>query len=283
MQIERHVEPLRRRPERPVLRQVVIDRRVGVADLREAVHQRAAETQLFHAALKLARRDLGILHRQRGKALKAIGPLGDLLGEIIVGPAGHVVSVRRIGNRLYRRRVKRQQHRLDAVLIHQLKPPLMQIEHAAFHFLPDAIGKITSGIGKGFGNSEMFFERDLALHDSPPRPPTIGSGALILTRSFAGFLAGKTTRRVPGMVLATSLPGPSPCPDSGQERRIRALMNTHQNYTLASRPQTNRVLRGWAVLSRGTFSGAIFLTDVALIVAIATLTGIAYHLVAYGE
>ena len=60
-------------------------------------------------------------------------------------------------------------------------------------------------------------------------------------------------------------------------------MNTHQNYTLASRPQTNRVLRGWAVLSRGTFSGAIFLTDVALIVAIATLTGIAYHLVAYGE
>jgi Undecaprenyl-phosphate glucose phosphotransferase len=60
-------------------------------------------------------------------------------------------------------------------------------------------------------------------------------------------------------------------------------MNTHQNYTLASRPQTNRALRGWAVLSRGTFSGAIFLTDVALIVAIATLTGIAYHLVAYGE
>jgi hypothetical protein len=63
---------------------------------------------------------------------------------------------------------------------------------------------------------------------------------------------------------------------------MRALMNTHQNYTLASRPQTNRVLRGWAVLSRGTFSGAIFLADVALIVAMSTLTGIAYHLVAYG-
>ena len=61
------------------------------------------------------------------------------------------------------------------------------------------------------------------------------------------------------------------------------MMNTHQNYTLASRPQTNRVLRGWAVLSRGTFSGAIFLTDVALIVAMSTLTGIAYHLVAYGD
>ncbi len=60
-------------------------------------------------------------------------------------------------------------------------------------------------------------------------------------------------------------------------------MNTHQNYTLASRPQTSRVLRGWAVLSRGTFSGAIFLTDVALIVAMSCLTGIAYHLIAYGE
>jgi Undecaprenyl-phosphate glucose phosphotransferase len=60
-------------------------------------------------------------------------------------------------------------------------------------------------------------------------------------------------------------------------------MNTHQNYTLASRPQTNRVLRGWAVLSRGTFSGAIFLTDVALIVAMSCLTGVAYHLVAYGD
>jgi Undecaprenyl-phosphate glucose phosphotransferase len=59
-------------------------------------------------------------------------------------------------------------------------------------------------------------------------------------------------------------------------------MNTHQNYTLASRAQTSRILRSWAVLSRGTFSGAIFLTDVALIVATSCLTGIAYHLVAYG-
>jgi Undecaprenyl-phosphate glucose phosphotransferase len=59
-------------------------------------------------------------------------------------------------------------------------------------------------------------------------------------------------------------------------------MNTHQNYTLASRPQTGRVLRVWAVLSRGTFSGAIFLIDVALIVAMSCATGIAYHLVVFG-
>ena len=123
MQIERHVEPLRRCPERPVLRQVVIDRHVGVADLREAIHQRAAETQLFHTALKLARRDPRDPASPARQGPKAIGPLADLLGEIIVGAAGNVVGVRRIGNCLYRRRVKRQQHRFDAVLIHQLKPP----------------------------------------------------------------------------------------------------------------------------------------------------------------
>ena len=60
-------------------------------------------------------------------------------------------------------------------------------------------------------------------------------------------------------------------------------MNTHQNYTLASRPQTSRALRGWAVLSRGTFSGAVFLTDIALIVGMSSLTGVVYHLVAYGN
>jgi Undecaprenyl-phosphate glucose phosphotransferase len=60
-------------------------------------------------------------------------------------------------------------------------------------------------------------------------------------------------------------------------------MNTHPSYTLAARPETGRTLRAWAVLSRGTFSGLIFLTDVALIVAMSCFTGIAYHLVAYGE
>jgi Undecaprenyl-phosphate glucose phosphotransferase len=60
-------------------------------------------------------------------------------------------------------------------------------------------------------------------------------------------------------------------------------MNTHQNYTLASQPQTGQMLRMWAVLSRGTFSGAIFLIDVALIVAMSIITGVVYHLVAHGN
>jgi len=65
--------------------------------------------------------------------------------------------------------------------------------------------------------------------------------------------------------------------------RFPDVMNTHPSYTLAARPQTGRLLRGWAVLSRGTFSGAIFLSDVALIMAMSCLTGIVYHLAAYRE
>ena len=60
-------------------------------------------------------------------------------------------------------------------------------------------------------------------------------------------------------------------------------MNTHPSYTLASRPQTGRFLRVRAVAVRGTFATTIFLTDVAFIIAMACLTGVAYHLVAYGK
>jgi Undecaprenyl-phosphate glucose phosphotransferase len=60
-------------------------------------------------------------------------------------------------------------------------------------------------------------------------------------------------------------------------------MNTHPSYTLATRPQTSRFLRAWAGLFRGTFSSAIFLIDVCLIVAMSCGTGIAYSLVAYGD
>jgi Undecaprenyl-phosphate glucose phosphotransferase len=58
-------------------------------------------------------------------------------------------------------------------------------------------------------------------------------------------------------------------------------MNTHPSYTLASRPQTGRFLRARAVLLRGTFATAIFLTDIAFIIAMSCLTGIAYHLFVY--
>jgi Undecaprenyl-phosphate glucose phosphotransferase len=60
-------------------------------------------------------------------------------------------------------------------------------------------------------------------------------------------------------------------------------MNVQPSYTLASPPQSSRVLRAWAMLSRGTFSLAIFLIDVASIVAISFVTGVAYYLAVYGD
>ncbi len=60
-------------------------------------------------------------------------------------------------------------------------------------------------------------------------------------------------------------------------------MNLHPSYTLASSPQTGRVLRGWAQLSRGTFSSAIFLIDVAWISAMSCITGVIYYLIVYGD
>jgi hypothetical protein len=63
-------------------------------------------------------------------------------------------------------------------------------------------------------------------------------------------------------------------------------MNTVQSYTLACRPQTSRFLRRWALLSHGAFSSLLFLLDVALIVAVSCVTGIAYYFSstgAYGE
>jgi Undecaprenyl-phosphate glucose phosphotransferase len=60
-------------------------------------------------------------------------------------------------------------------------------------------------------------------------------------------------------------------------------MNVQPSYTLATAEPTGRLLRGWAQLSRGTFSIAIFLIDVAVIVATSLVTGVLYYLVVYGD
>jgi Undecaprenyl-phosphate glucose phosphotransferase len=60
-------------------------------------------------------------------------------------------------------------------------------------------------------------------------------------------------------------------------------MNQQSSYTLASPLQTSRLLRGWALLSRGTFSTAIFLADVSWIIAMSCVTGMIYHHFAYGD
>ncbi len=60
-------------------------------------------------------------------------------------------------------------------------------------------------------------------------------------------------------------------------------MNTLPSYTLASRQETSRLLRAWAMASRGTFAIAFFLLDVALIAATSCGTGVAYSLLAYRD
>jgi len=63
------------------------------------------------------------------------------------------------------------------------------------------------------------------------------------------------------MALATPLATPLSLSRFGAGETATAAP-MYQNYTLASRPQTSRVPGEWAVLSRGTFSGSILLTNV---------------------
>jgi hypothetical protein len=58
-------------------------------------------------------------------------------------------------------------------------------------------------------------------------------------------------------------------------------MNIHQSYALTSRPGTNHFLRWWKSFTHTALFCAICLTDVAVIVTIAWLTGAGYHLLVY--
>src|SRR6267143_4929021 len=88
MKVEGHVERFDNAPERPVLWQVVVNGAVRVADLREAVHQRALEAEILYAAPELAARHVRILHRQGGEALEAVRAAVDLLGKKIICATG---------------------------------------------------------------------------------------------------------------------------------------------------------------------------------------------------
>src|SRR6202167_2236759 len=120
----------------------------------------------------------------------------------------------------------------------------------------------------------------------PPTAQLRSTGVNLNTTIGAGSAFGRSI----GMDFAIPLLGRLRCPIPGRRRgafakgesHVPAPMNTHQTYTLASPPPRGRFLGAWAVLSRGTFSGAIFLIDIAMIVAMSCFTGIAYHLVAYG-
>ena len=75
VQIERHVELLHRAPERPVLRQIVIEHVVRRAGLREAVDQRADEAELLDAAGQFGAAASGSCIGRAAKAAKRSGRL----------------------------------------------------------------------------------------------------------------------------------------------------------------------------------------------------------------
>jgi Undecaprenyl-phosphate glucose phosphotransferase len=119
------------------------------------------------------------------------------------------------------------------------------------------------------------------------RPPDVNLNTTIEARSAHGRAMAARSARISrnGGVSRHAVPfrGGDGAQSANRESQVTAPMNTHQTYTLASPPPSRRFLGIWAALSRGTFSGAIFLIDIALIVAMSCCTGIAYHLAVYGE
>ncbi len=136
MQVKRHAEPLDLGPERPILRQVVINRGVGGADLGKTVDQRALEFEIAHAALEFGGCGLRILHRQRRERGKAVGPLGDGGRQRIVGFTRQFHRLGGLGNFLNAVGVEREHRATDAGRIHFRKAPVEQIDELAFDARP---------------------------------------------------------------------------------------------------------------------------------------------------
>ncbi len=106
MQVERDVEALDHAPERPILRQIVVERRAGAGELAVSVHQRALEAELLDAALELLRRALRVLHRQCGDAGKPVRALCNLLRQNVVGLASELGGPPGIRDTLHCRRIE---------------------------------------------------------------------------------------------------------------------------------------------------------------------------------
>jgi polysaccharide biosynthesis protein PslA len=54
-------------------------------------------------------------------------------------------------------------------------------------------------------------------------------------------------------------------------------MNQHLSYTLVSPSAADKFVRRWRLLTAETISAAIFLVDIAMIIAMSTITGVGYH------
>ncbi len=164
MQVERNAEPLDLGPERPELRQVVIDDGVGSADLRIAVDQRALEAEIVDAAGKFTRGFQRILHRQRGETCKTVRTPGDLFGQHVVGLTRGRDRLRRIRNRLDAAGIEREHLHRDAGCVHLLQPFVMKVRQPRLDLAPIALRRPAVSDAFGLRGGEMFLDGDLVLH-----------------------------------------------------------------------------------------------------------------------
>src|SRR5215471_1466987 len=88
VQIERNVECFDRAPERPILRQIVMQHARRLIRLRVAIHQRAFESEFLDATFEFSRRELRLLHRQGCYADEPVRTLCDFPREDVIGLAG---------------------------------------------------------------------------------------------------------------------------------------------------------------------------------------------------
>ena len=71
------------------------------------------------------------MHGNSGQAAEPVRPLCHVLGQHVIGPAHHVGRLLRVRHGLQGRRIQRQQHTLDAMLVHLLDTLVLNIEQAA--------------------------------------------------------------------------------------------------------------------------------------------------------
>ncbi len=167
VQIERNVERLDRAPERPVLREIVVGDVLRRSDLRKAIDQRADHSEFLDAAGELGDGGVRILHRQSGKGGETIGAFAHLGGQGIVGLFCHRDRGLDVVDRLHRRRVQRQDHHFDAVLIHLAQAGVLHVDQAMAQFRPHMRAEHLRIAERRF-DGDVFLERDLALHGVPP-------------------------------------------------------------------------------------------------------------------
>ena len=107
-----------------------VHRAVRVVDLREAVDQRAPKPQLLDAALHSRIAPSRSCSGRAAKPWNRSGRLATTLGQRVVGAPRELGRLLRVGDRLDRRRIERQDHHLDAVLVHQAEALVVEVEQA---------------------------------------------------------------------------------------------------------------------------------------------------------